>query len=369
MRIAIASIFPLLVPALAIASPQQCRVPDGPAESAEPSSEPAPPLSDASTGKSGILVPVDAKPASVSPASADSPMLKHLAQSGAQLSELGTGHGMRSVIVRQGDQFMVLALAPDGQAAVAGLEAELSVEQLKQAVGDRMTPVGTQHGVTGFFVRNGAQFQVFYATPDGERLIPGIMWDATGHNVTRDQIATIAGTIPTVEIAADGDGAGGVPAQAPSPTHTTDLSAVQEAAFGLSGDPTAPRLWMFIDPECPFSIRAMAQLQPLIDAKKIRLAVIPLAVIDYENQGKSTKDALALLSKPADRMVQTWRAGDLHGDSAPAAADKLRTNMKIAGMVGLRGTPTLVWQKSDGTEGRVDGLPANLDAILSSIGG
>src|SRR6202035_3503705 len=103
MRKAIASIFPLLVPALAIASPLQCRVPDSPAESAEPSSEPASTLSDAdaSTWKSGILIPADGKPASASPAPADSPMLKHLAQSGAQLRELGTGHGLRSVIARQ----------------------------------------------------------------------------------------------------------------------------------------------------------------------------------------------------------------------------------------------------------------------------
>jgi thiol:disulfide interchange protein DsbG len=276
---------------------------------------------------------------------------------------------MRSVIARRGDQFMALALAPDGLAAVAGLEAELSVEQLKSTVGDRMTPLATLHGLNAFFVRNGAQFQVFYATPDGERLIPGIMWDATGHNVTRDQIATIAGTVPTVEIATDGGGAGGVPAQASPPPHIADLSAVQEAASGLSGDPAAPRLWMFIDPECPFSIRAMAQLQPLVDAKKIRLAVIPLAVIDYENQGKSTKAALALLSQPTDQMVAAWRSGDLHGDPDPAATDKLRANMKIAGMIGLRGTPTLVWQRADGMEGRIDGLPADLGAILSSIGG
>jgi hypothetical protein len=133
-------IYRVQLPALVIASPLQCRVPDGPAESAEPSSKPAPTLSDTSTGKSGILVPVDAKSASASPASADSPMLKHLAQSGAQLSELSTGHGMRSVIARQGDQFMVFALAPDGLAAVAGLEAELSVGQPKRTVGDRMSP-------------------------------------------------------------------------------------------------------------------------------------------------------------------------------------------------------------------------------------
>ena len=126
---------------------------------------------------------------------------------------------------------------------------------------------------------------------------------------------------------------------------------------------------MFIDPQCPFSIRAMQQLQPLVDAKKIQLAVIPLAVIDYENQGQSTKSALAMLSKPSNEMVGAWRAGDLKGVPDASAAVKLRANMAAAEAVQLRGTPTLVWRKQDGSEGRANGLPADLNTLLNSLGG
>jgi len=106
----------------------------------------------------------------------------------------------------------------------------------------------------------------------------------------------------------------------------------------------------------------------LIPRRITQLAVIPLAVIDYENQGESTKSALAMLTKPSAEMVAAWRAGDLTGAPDPAAELKLRTNMAAAGAVAVRGTPTLLWQKADGTEGRVDGLPADLNAVISSIG-
>jgi thiol:disulfide interchange protein DsbG len=297
------------------------------------------------------------------------PALKHIADSGAELRDIETGHGIHSVVAVHGDQFIILQVTPDGQAVVAGLAADLSVEQLKRAAGDRVAALGTAHGLAGYFVRNGREFQVLYATPDGERLIPGVMWDATGRNVTRDQVTPIAGTIPTVEIANDGGAADRVPVPPPArPSTGSALAVAHQTVFGSYGDPSAPRLWMFIDPKCPFSIQAMARLQPLVEAKKVQLSVIPLAVIDYENQGESTKSALAMLTKAPTDMVAAWRAGDLSGAPDPAADLKLRTNMAAAGVVGVRGTPTLLWQKPDGTEGRVDGLPADINAVISSIG-
>ena len=63
-----------------------------------------------------------------------------------------------------------------------------------------ITELGTQHGLRGLFVRSGAQFQVFYATPDGQRVIPGVMWDAAGKDITRQQVAHVPGAIPTVVV-------------------------------------------------------------------------------------------------------------------------------------------------------------------------
>ena len=45
----------------------------------------------------------------------------------------------------------------------------------------------------------------------------------------------------------------------------------------------------------------------------------------------------------------------------------LGTNMAVAQGIGLRGTPTLIWRNKDGSEGRSDGLPSNLDTIIASL--
>ncbi|MBV8796533.1 MAG: hypothetical protein JO136_16505, partial [Hyphomicrobiales bacterium] len=58
------------------------------------------------------------------------PVLKHIASTGAQLLDLGEAHGLRSVSARSGKQFMILQIAPDGQAAVGGPQLDLPVDKL-----------------------------------------------------------------------------------------------------------------------------------------------------------------------------------------------------------------------------------------------
>jgi thiol:disulfide interchange protein DsbG len=86
------------------------------------------------------------------------------------------------------------------------------------------------------------------------------MWDATGKNLTREQVSKIDGAIPTVIV--DKDGAKSVEAAARSDA----LLSVEKAAFGLAGDPAAPRLWMIIDPYCSYSVRAFDALRPYVTA-------------------------------------------------------------------------------------------------------
>jgi hypothetical protein len=42
--------------------------------------------------------------------------------------------------------------------------------------------------------------------------------------------------------------------------------------------------------------------------------------------------------------------------------------MAIAHAIELKGTPTFIWRKPDGAEGRIDGIPMSMDALVSSVG-
>ncbi|MDB5398098.1 MAG: hypothetical protein JWQ55_116, partial [Rhodopila sp.] len=298
------------------------------------------------------------------------PALVHIAAAGASLADLGTSHGLRTVYARNGGQVMVFEVAPDGQATVAGLMTDLSVDQLKAMGGESIIELPPQHGLRALFLRNGPQFQVFYASPDNQRVIPGVMWDAAGKDLTRDQVSSIPGTVPTVTIDADMP-AGATPASAASAeTGGASLLAVaQGTTHGSIGNASAPELWMFIDPQCSFSVRAMQALGPFIAAGKVRLNVIPLSILDGEDNGLSTRSALNLVSLPSDRLVAAWESGQTSGPAASDAGTRLQGNMAAAAAIHLQGTPTFVWRKVDGTGGRLDGVPPDVGSLIAAIGG
>jgi thiol:disulfide interchange protein DsbG len=125
---------------------------------------------------------------------------------------------------------------------------------------------------------------------------------------------------------------------------------------------------MFIDPLCAFSVRAMQMLQPYASAGKVQLAVIPLSVLDYEDRGRSTPAAEIMVTQPADRMVAAWSGQQLVGTPPASAPAVLHANMAAAAAIQLKGTPTFVWQKSDGSVGREDGIPNDVAGMIASIG-
>jgi thiol:disulfide interchange protein DsbG len=291
------------------------------------------------------------------------PVLKHVAASGATLLDLGAAHGLRGVSARNGGQFMILQVTPDGEAVIGGPQLDLSVARLMTIAGARVTELGETHGLRGLYLRNGQDFQVLYATPDGQATIAGVMWDAAGKNLTRDQVASIDGAIPTVVVDKD------VAAPAPDAPKPPALGRVEQTAFGVLGDTRAPRLWLFVDPLCSFSVRALQELQPFVTQGRVQLAIVPISILDYEDKGQSTRSALALLSQDPARMAETWSHRNFSGQPAPEASERLRKNLAIAEEIKLTGTPTLVWRKPDGSEGRVDGMPNDWNKVLASIEG
>jgi len=254
---------------------------------------------------------------------------------------------------------MLFEVTPDGQAGVSGLPIDLSLAQLQAVAAGDITDVGKAHGLQGYFVRSGQQFQVFYGTPDGSGLIPGVMWDAAGKDVTRQQVAQIPGAIPTIDVAGAGGQLGG---------EDQTIPLLQKATYGTVGSSAAPKVFMLMDPQCIYSIRAYQVLQPYVQAGELQIAIIPLSVLDYEDRGQSTRSALALLSDPPDQIAAAWQAGGETNTPDPAAEARLANNMAIAHAVGLKGTPMFWWQKADGSAAHLDGLPTDAASFVAALG-
>lgn len=149
------------------------------------------------------------------------------------------------------------------------------------------------------------------------------MWDATGHNITRDQVSSIPGTIPTVQWNPSGSSPGSRPGAASATTAhpaVDPVERVKAVAFGLEGQDTAPRVYMFIDPLCPFSTRAYAALKPAVASGRLQLAIVPVSINDHENKGASTPAAQQMLSAKPHDMAALWNQIDALGHAVPGHA-------------------------------------------------
>ena len=291
------------------------------------------------------------------------PVLKHIASTGAQLLELGQAHGLRSVSARSGDQFMILQIAPDGQAVVGGPQLDLPVDKLMTLASGQVKELGETHGLRGLYLRNGQEFQVLYVAPDGQSTIAGVMWDATGKNLTREQVSKVDGAVPTMVVEKEAS------KKLEAATKADALLGVEHSAFGTYGDPAAPRLWMIFDPYCSYSVRAFDELKPYVAAGRIQLAIVPISILDYETNGQSTPAAEALLSQDPARMAEAWDHQSFRTPPSQEAPALLQKNNGIAEEIGLKGTPTLIWRKADGTTGEIDGIPKNWEALIAEVEG
>jgi thiol:disulfide interchange protein DsbG len=252
------------------------------------------------------------------------------------------------------------------------------------SAGAQIYDLGESHGLHAVFARSGSHFQVFYITPDGQAEIGGIMWDAAGKDLTLSAVRDIPGVVPTVTVGnttgqpvtnrvtyqpgAPVQAAQTAPAQsAPSVSPAAVIAALNASTNGSVGPADAPHLYMLIDPMCGFSVRAMQGLVPYVNAGKVHLTVIPLSVLDYEDHGASTAKAEIMVSQPPGEMVADWIQG-LPEPAAQGATARLSANMALAQALGLKGTPTFVWQGRDGSLSRMDGMPPDLGAMIASIG-
>ena len=67
------------------------------------------------------------------------------------------------------------------------------------------------------------------------------------------------------------------------------LPLVRKASFGTIGQASAPRLFMLIDPQCIYSVRALQMLQPYVASG--RLQVVGHPVIGIGSRGPGTEHA------------------------------------------------------------------------------
>lgn len=271
--------------------------------------------------------------------------------------------------------------------------------QNMRKIGATIYYLGEELGLNGWFVVKDGQVQILYTTPDQRAVMIGALLSAEGANISQQQVMVLANNNPDIQKILKNSAA--VTGQAPKPqvgsTHveapaqpvvqspvqaqpqatSSDevvppsqkfFEALNKSANVTFGKDTAAQLIMIMDVNCPHCHKTWTQLQPLVDAGKLRVTMVPIAALGPQ----SAVEAANWLA-----MKDTYDAWKKHvaGDdkifkAATPAADKvssIHANTELVQKWGVDQTPYVLYHGKNGRVRLIVGEPKSIDDIMSDI--
>ena len=320
--------FAILTAAPAVAEPSRCSV-QGPMETAQidaPSLQAAPAAGAAMSAASPTTGPA-AHP--ISPNLAGVAFLQHVAAAGATLFDLGVAGGrpLTWAAARSGDESEVSRCCRAGRRRSKARPSSLASRNSPPLLRATSPPRWARRPASPGISRAAASNSRCYAAPDNSVVVPGILRDAEGrrlhprpggrrHPRRHPDGRGLRGYRPVRRYGRRADGS--EPCRHASRPRGRGKVGLRNdrASIGAAVVHADRPTVRFI-----YSVRSYKMLRGYTQAgQDPALGRAAVGTLDYEDQGQSTRSALALLSKPPDQILSAWQAGDVAGPIAPDAA-------------------------------------------------
>lgn len=207
-------------------------------------------------------------------------------------------------------------------------------------------------GLTGWVIKLQGRYMVIYTTASGDYAIGGVLMDKDGKSLTQQYADKYIPKPDAAKLAAG---------------LSTDSMLVDE------GDPHAPVLYVYADPNCSYCNKLWNDLRPFVESGKVRVRWALVDFLKPSSPGRAAavlvaKDRGAALAEDETRFDRDHEEGGIPALAAvPAETSKTlaahREQMQEAGGFG---TPTLVMRRA-GNWDISYGLPKNLQALVNSL--
>ena len=283
--------------------------------------------------------------------------------------------------LRQNITTIMAAVSVAAVAIPAARAAEPDLVSALRDKGAQIVPLGPRGGLAGYLVTPvGGDGYSLYVTGDGHG-VAGLLYGPDGVLITGGQLAAVrgenrlAGAAPSSASGAPNptanvEGAGVRDSDASADAATLDTSTgVSRAvlfersasAFGFTLGERGPLVVLFGDPHCPWSRSAVARTGREAMAGKLRLHVVPVALLGAASAHRAA--GIAASSDPA----QAWFARD-DGPGDRHARDRIARNNALFDAWGERSVPLIAHRTMQGgIAHRVGDIP-DLNAWLQELG-
>lgn len=244
------------------------------------------------------------------------------------------------------------------------------------AKGAQIRYLGREKNLDGWVAIHQGQEQYFYATPDREAVMMGLLFDKSGKLITMRQVQNLQkGNEPTLESLAiapepEVDAIAEIQKQLKvretlSPSQKL-FTQIEESNWLVFGDEKAPVVYAFLDPQCPHCQEFMKEIRKTyVDAGQIQLRMIPVGFHD------ATKSQAAFLLAAPDYKDRWYKYldGDTEALPVDSSLNKQAVEMNLAIMTEWKfdATPMIVYKSAEGDIKIVRGRPKNTAEILTDL--
>ena len=262
---------------------------------------------------------------------------------------------------RQNITTIMAAVSVAVVAIPAARAAEPDLVSALRDQGAQIVPLGARGGLAGYLVTpvGGAGYSL-YVTNDGHG-VAGLLYGPDGALLTGRQLAAVRGENRLASAAprsasgapnpaANVEGAGvrdsGASTEAAMPDRSAGVSRAalferSASAFGFTLGARGPLVVLFGDPLCPWSRSAVARTGREAMAGKLRLHVVPVALLGAASAHRAA--GIAASSNPA----QAWFART-DGPSGVQARERIAGNNALFDAWGERSVPLIAYRAMRG---------------------
>ncbi len=282
-----------------------------------------------------------------------------------------------------------------------------------QKLGTKLYYLGSRGGLDGWLIVKDGQIQIAYAAPNSPNLIIGALFGPSGENISSAQVDAVITEHPELKSIFMSTAKNPAAANTPLPNNvpgdpTAAIAAAQaqmQALAGLTappampqtspyigskplaapgerlvvdlqnaaainlGNPSAPLLYMVMDPTCSHCQESWKKLRDKVTANALQIRFI---MINRDKDNAEEERVAAQLLHVID-PVDVWDkyvAGDksqLAGKADDALIQSVRANRALIESWKIPNTPFFVYRARDGKVKIVQGEPAQPDDMIRDI--
>lgn len=242
--------------------------------------------------------------------------------------------------------------------------------------GGQVRYLGRELGFDGWIaIRNGKE-EYFYTTPDGSALLMGLLFDKNGKLITVRQVKALQQKSGKelegiAETKNPTETLGNNSTLAPTLTKfkTPSEQLYDNVTYGnwiALGNPAAPFIYAFIDPQCPHCHDMLMDLRhKYIESGKLQVRILPIGFRD-----ETIEQAAFLLAAP-DPQDALFRHLDGDKTALPIQPEintqGVQRNLAIMQSWHFDVTPITVYRAFNGSIKIVRGKPKDIDQIVADL--